>query len=174
MKMFYTLILALAFSSFSYSFESNLTTLSSLPPEEPCSLAEIDLVNVSTSNSFSGGTTYTIYFTVDGVKYWSTYNSQTGVTNTNYSGNINWGGTPDNPYIIVNAVNPCGQVTDTLAMNDPGSGTNTNDGDTSGNMGNNSGNNGNGTGNGNNGNGTGNGNNGNGTGNGNNGNGTGN
>ena len=109
--------LSALFIAFCISFASD--KLSLLPPGDPCSTPDIQLNTVSTSNSFSGGTTFTVYFTVDGVQYWTTYNNQTGQTNTNYSGSVSWGGPSNDPYVIIDAVNPCGSTTDTLAMNDP-------------------------------------------------------
>jgi hypothetical protein len=150
----------------------------------PCDLPSLNVTSVSTTNSFNLFI-YTVYFTVDGISYWATYNPLAGTTTSNYPGNVQGGGGSTNPYIIIDAVNDCGPITDTLIINthcdSSGNNGNGNNGNGNGNGGGTgTGNNGGGNGNGNNGNGNGNGggngtgNSGGGNGNGNNGNGNGN
>ncbi|MEX1001745.1 MAG: T9SS type A sorting domain-containing protein, partial [Crocinitomicaceae bacterium] len=82
---------------------------------EPCEDVILSVNSISTTNTFSG-TTYSVYFTVDSVDYYSTYTPHTGTFDSNYP--HSYGGTDSNQvYIVIDLVNDCGTVSDTIFFN---------------------------------------------------------
>ncbi|MBI3134723.1 MAG: T9SS type A sorting domain-containing protein [Bacteroidetes bacterium] len=87
----------------------------------PCPLPVLTVLSISTTSSFTTGTTYGVLFTMDGIQYTSSYNPQTGAFTSTFPG-ATPGGTIGNSYLVISESNFCGTLLDTIFFNSSGSG----------------------------------------------------